>query len=243
MDSSQSIPEELVPAVLEKASRIYQASTNETYSLEQLMAAGSEVFIPPEMIQQAYAELQQEQHQREIAASQRRKIIQVGSAIALGCTLLAALWTGITYNSLNAAQGVVEGKWAQVENQMQRRADLIPQLTNVAESYADQEAAIIEALNEAREGFLSAETVAGRSAANEDMESAITTIQTFAASNQQLQLSELFVNLQYEIAGTENRIATERMRYNQAIEEYNRSVKSFPTVIVANLLGFEPQPL
>ena len=74
------------------------------------------------------------------------------------------------------------------------------------------------------------------------MKGAIAQFQTFAANNQQLQSNQLFVNLQYEIAGTENRIATERMRYNEAIADYNRSVKGFPTVAVSGALGFEPQP-
>ena len=243
MNPESAIPEELVPAVLEKASRLYQQPNGGTYSLEELMAAGSEVSIPPEVMQQAYAELQAEQRQKKLAAEQKQKMFKVGSAIAAASILFTALWTSGVYNNLNAAQGNVDGKWAQVENQMQRRADLIPQLTNIAESYADRELEIIVSLADSRQAFLAANTVAERSAADEEMKSASANFQTFAAGNTQLQSSELFVNLQYEIAGTENRIATERMRYNQAIEDYNRSVKSFPTVIVASLIGFEPQPL
>lgn len=247
MSSENTIPEELVPAVLEKASRLYQQQAGSTYSLNELIAAGSEASIPPEVMQRAYAELQAEQRQKAIAANQRRAAIKKGSAIAAAGTLatlfFTALWTSSVYNTLNAAQGTVSGKWAQVENQMQRRADLIPQLTNIADSYADREATVIVALNDSRQAYLSASTVTERSAADTEMKEAIAAFQTFAANSTQLQSNELFINLQYEIAGTENRIATERMRYNQAVETYNRTVKKFPNVIVASTLGFDPQPL
>ncbi|WP_170944061.1 LemA family protein [Leptolyngbya sp. BC1307] len=157
-------------------------------------------------------------------------------------SLATALWIGSVYNSLNKAKTTVDSRWAQVENQMQRRADLIPQLTQVAESYVGRETQIVENLSAARATFLSAATVAEQNVADQKMKGAIANFQSFSANNQQLQASQLFVNLQYEIAGSENRIATERMRYNQAVENYNRSVEGFPTVVVAGMLGFETQP-
>ena len=206
------------------------------------MAAGSEVKLPPELVQQAYQQLQQEQKAVALRKVQRKKQLKIGGAIAAAAVLFSGFWISSTYNKLNAAHALVDSKQAQVENQMQRRADLIPQLTQVAESYADRESQIIESLNAARASFLSAQTVVEQSAADEEMKAAIAQFQTFAANNQQLQSNQLFVNLQYEIAGTENRIATERMRYNEAVADYNQSVKGFPTVAVSGLLGFEPQP-
>ncbi len=241
MNSSNAIPEEWVPAVLEKASRLYQQQ-NQSYSLDQLQAAGSEVEIPPELMQQALEELKAEQTAVALANQRKKRTLKIGGFAAVGLAIATALWTGSVYNSLNAARSTVDGKWAQVENQMQRRADLIPQITQVAQGYAGHEKAVIESLGSARETFLSAQTIAERQAADEAVKSAIAQFQTFAASTQTLQSSELFINLQYEIAGTENRIATERMRYNQAVEAYNRSVRGFPTVLVAGPLGFDPQP-
>lgn len=242
MNLNQSIPDEWVPQVLEKASQLYQQQSSESsYSLAELMAAGSEVKLPPELVQQAYQQLQAEQRAVALQKLQQQKQLKIGAAIAAAITLLSCLWMGSTYNRLNTAEMLVESKWAQVENQMQRRADLIPQLTQVAESYADREGQIIESLSAAREAFLSAETVVEQAAADEAMKEAIAQFQTFAASNQQLQSNQLFINLQYEIAGTENRIATERMRYNEAVSNYNQSVKGFPTVAVSSFLGFEPQ--
>lgn len=244
MNSNIVVPENMVSAVLEKASRLYQVQqTDNSYTLEQMMAGGSEVEIPPELMQQAYLEVQKEFQAAALQAKQQQKMLKIGGIAAAAFLGIATLWTIGTYNALNTALGSVDGKWAQVENQMQRRADLIPQLTNIADGFADREAAVITSLNDSRQAFIEANTVAERSAADEEMKEAIANFQTYAASNPQLQSSELFVNLQYEVAGTENRIATERMRYNQAVEDYNRSVKSFPTVMVAGWLGFEPQAL
>lgn len=244
MNSDPAIPEDLVPAVLEKASRLYQQKTSPdgAFSLEELMAAGADVQIPPALIQQAYEQVQQEQLAAEQRQVQRRQTRMTGGAIAAALFLATALWIGSVYNSLSRTKTTVDSQWAQVENQMQRRADLIPQLTQVAQSYAGRETQIIENLSAARATFLSAATVAEQNAADQEMKGAIANFQSFAVNNQQLQSSQLFVNLQYEIAGSENRIATERMRYNQAVETYNRSVEGFPTVLVAGMLGFETQP-
>ena len=206
------------------------------------MAAGSEVSLPPALIQQAYEQVQQEQTAAEHKKAQKKKHYKIGGVIAAASILFTALWTGNTYNTLSSGQTTVESKWAQVENQMQRRADLIPQLTHIAQNHADRESAVIQSLSSARERFLTATTVEEQQAADSTMKRAIADFQTFATNTEAVQSSELFINLQYEIAGTENRIATERMRYNQAIEGYNRSVASFPTTIIAKPMGFETRP-
>jgi len=242
MNLNQSIPEDLVPEVLETASRLYQEQkTGDDYSLAELMAAGSEVALPPELIQQAYQQLQNEKRAAADRKVQRQQQLKIGGAVAAVFSVLCGLYTVGAYNKLSAAETEIAGKWAQVENQMQRRADLIPQLTQIANAYADREGQMMMSLESARASFLNAETVAERSAADEEVKSAIAQFQTFAASNQQLQSNQLFVNLQYEIAGTENRIATERMRYNQSVEQYNQTVKRFPTALIAGTLGFESQ--
>ncbi|MEO1395015.1 MAG: LemA family protein [Cyanobacteria bacterium J06634_5] len=242
MNLEQSIPEELVPSVLEKASRLYQGQAqSDDYSLAELMAAGSEVSLPPELIQQAYEQIQQEQIAEVQQRAQQQKQLKIGGAIAAATLLLGGLWVGGVHNSLSSQQTTVESKWAQVENQMQRRADLIPQLTQVAQAYADRESDVMRSLSNAREGFLTANTVTEQQAADEAMKRAISDFQIFAASSNELQSSELFINLQYEIAGTENRIATERMRYNEAVASYNQSVQRFPNGLVAGALGFEAQ--
>ena len=107
MNSSPSIPEELVPVVLEKAGQLYQQQNSENYSLEELQAAGAEVQLPPELIQQAYEDLQREQRAAVLQAEQRRKKLKIGGAIVAACAVLTALWTGSTYNHLNAQRSQV----------------------------------------------------------------------------------------------------------------------------------------
>lgn len=241
--SDASIPDAWVPQVLEQAGKLYQQQNPDGYSLAELMDAGAEAQIPPELIRQAYAEIQQQQQQVALEQQEtklqwqraRKRSLISGSVFAM----LSLAWLGLTYNNLNGERAVVAGKWAQVENQMQRRADLIPQLVNIAESFADREERVLQNLTQAREAFLTASTVAEQQAADEGMKGAIAQFQSFAANSEPLQSSELFINLQYEIAGTENRIATERMRYNQAVQGYNESLTSFPAVLVAGPLGFD----
>ncbi|PZD73881.1 hypothetical protein C1752_01714 [Acaryochloris thomasi RCC1774] len=243
MNSKNVIPEELVPVVLEKAGQLYLQNTGpEGYSLEELMDAGSEAQIPAELIQQAYRQLQREQEDAKRRQTQQRQYLMIGGAIATLLPLLGTIWFGATYNSLNASKSTVEGKWAQVENQMQRRADLIPQLTQVAQSYASSEQQMIQELAKAQTAFLNAETIAQKQAADGGVKDAIANFQTITARNPSLQSNELFINLQYEIAGTENRMATERMRYNQAVQIYNQSLRDFPTVLIAGGLKFQAQP-
>ena len=178
--------------------------------------------------------LQQQQARLHWQQAKKRSLIAGAVFVVLG-----AAWLGLTYNNLNGKRAMVAGKWAQVENQMQRRADLIPQLLNVAESFADREARVLQDLAAARASFLAASTVAEQQVADEVMRGAIAQFQSFALNSEPLQSSELFINLQYEIAGTENRIATERMRYNQAVQGYNESLTRFPAVLVAKPLGFD----
>ncbi|WP_299493574.1 LemA family protein [Acaryochloris sp. IP29b_bin.137] len=243
MNSDNVIPEDLVPIVLEKAGQLYLQQTGpQGYSLEQLMDTGSEAQIPPELIQQAYQQLQQEQAEAKQGQATRRQQLKIGGAIATTVAVLGTIWVGGTYNHLTAARSTVEGKWAQVENQLQRRADLIPQLTQIAQSYASTEKEIIQTLTQAQTAFLQAETIAQQSEANETMQDAIANFQSLATRYPQLQSSQLFINLQYEIAGTENRIATERMRFNQAVQVYNQSLQAFPTVLVAKNMDFKPHP-
>ncbi|MGD1910021.1 MAG: LemA family protein [Rivularia sp. (in: cyanobacteria)] len=152
------------------------------------------------------------------------------------------IWLGLTNNSLNHAAIAIDAKWAQVENQMQRRADLIPNLTNITQAYAEQELNVIRSLTSARLAYLKAISPEEKVAANRFMLRAIEQFTASATANPKLQSSELFINLQYEIAGTENRIATERRRYNQAVTEYNQSLSSFPTLLIAKPLGFQTKP-
>ncbi|NCJ05007.1 LemA family protein [Synechococcales cyanobacterium C] len=242
MDNSDSrIPEDLMPEVMAVASRLYAEQT-QSYSVSDLMAAGAEVQIPPQLMQQALQQVQAQQKaerikQKQAAARQRTLAYALG-----GVMVVVLLWGGFTYNVLASEAGNVEAAWAQVENQLQRRADLIPQLVQVTQASARHDQDIVAQLNQSRSQYLSAQNLEQQLTATVEMNRAIAAFQTFAIRDPQLQASQAFSNLQYEIAGTENRIATERRRYNQAVQLYNRHISSFPSGLVAGLLGFERQP-
>ncbi|MBE9190262.1 LemA family protein [Gloeocapsopsis crepidinum LEGE 06123] len=232
------IPEDIAPEVLELASRNY-ANHTQSYSASELVAAGEEVDIPAEFIQQAILDVQarhkQQQQQQQYLAHLRQKLF----IAAAGMVATLSVWSIWTYNSISSSHSRVEAAWAQVENQLQRRADLIPNLVNVTQAYAKQEQELVSLLVRSRQTYLQATTPEEKVAATVQVNQAIDRFRDYATVNPQLQSSQLFTNLQYELTGTENRLAVERMRYNQAVQAYNQKIQSFPNVLVANTLGFE----
>ncbi|MCC5653132.1 LemA family protein [Nostoc sp. XA013] len=150
-----------------------------------------------------------------------------------------AIWTSWTYNSIQSSSIRTEAAWAQVENQLQRRADLIPNLVNMTQAYAKQEKELVSLLVRSREAYLQAVTPNEKAAATVQINQAINGFRNYAAANPQLQSSQMFINLQYELAGTENRLAVERMRYNQAVQAHNQKIYSFPNSLVTNIFGFQ----
>lgn len=246
--ANQRIPDDQADEIFQRAAELYaQQKGSQGYSTEDLMQAGAEAQIPPEFVQAAIAQVQQQhlqaqqqQQQQQQQARERRRQVSIG-AIALGVVL--AGWLMWAYNSLASAEQTVDLAWAQVENQFQRRADLIPNLVNVTQAGAQQERELVAQLTQSRQNYLAASTQTEQVEAAEQVTAALNQFQTYAIGNPQLQSNQLFVGLQDELAGTENRIAVERMRYNQAVAAYNRRVKAFPNTLVAPLLGFEAKPL
>lgn len=234
------IPEEIAPEVLELASRYY-ANHNQGYSASELVAAGKEVDIPAEFIQQAIRDVQTRQQQKIEDKKRLHHLRQRLLIVGAGIVAVLAVWIGWTYNSLQGSNTRVEAAWAQVENQLQRRADLIPNLVNVTQAYAKQEKDLISLLVQSRQAYMQAITPEEKAGAVVQINQAIDRFQNYAAANSQLQSHQLFINLQYELTGTENRLAVERMRYNQAVQAYNQQIQSFPNSLVANTFGFEKQ--
>ncbi len=238
MKDDTDITQSQAAEVFERASQLI-SQQSQNYSLEELIQAGAEVQIPPEAIKQAVKEIQDKEQQQQLKQIQRQRKIKQGLIIASITAVLFTVWLGGTHNYLNNAATTVDAKWAQVENQMQRRADLIPNLTNIAQTYANHEKDVILSLTQARQQYLQANSAKEKLAANSSMLQAIDKFIATATANPKLQSNELFINVQYEIAGTENRIATERMRYNKAVSRYNQSLNSFPNVLAAKILGFK----
>ncbi len=144
-----------------------------------------------------------------------------------------------TYNNLNTLRGEVEEKSAVIDTQLQRRSDLIPNLVNTVKGYAAHETEVYTAVADARAKLAGATTTAEKVEANGELSGAISRLLAIAESYPELKASENFINLQDELAGTENRITTARNDYNAVAKKYNVKIRSFPTVIVAGLLGFD----
>lgn len=233
-NSNPRIPEEMAPEVFATASRLY-AQKSQDYSIEELMEAASEAQIPPEFIQQAVQEI----HQKRIQAAERRKKLRV---VFASLSVAFALWGIWTYNSLSSAAQKVNVAKAQLENQLSRRADLIPNLVSITQAYAKQESQLATLLTQSRQTYLQANSPSEKLAASAKVSEAIERFEDYLAKNPQLQSSQAFINLQYELTGTENRIAVERMRYNQAVQDYNYKIQIFPNSLLAQVFGFHCLP-
>lgn len=148
---------------------------------------------------------------------------------------------GSTYNKLTALEIDVDQSWAQVENTLKRRADLIPNIVNTVKGYAQHEAEVLTKVTEARSAISNAKTPEEFANANEQLNEVVRSINVVVEAYPELKANEGFLNLQVELEGTENRIATERKRYNDNVAEFNRAVKRFPTNIMAGIIGFGPK--
>lgn len=159
--------------------------------------------------------------------------------------------TSCNYNSLVEKQQNVDQSWAQVENQYQRRADLIPNLVNTVKGYSTHEEETLVKVTEARAKAtsitidadnLTEENLAKFQAAQNELSQALKSLLAVTEAYPDLKANENFMNLQAQLEGTENRIATERQRYTEAVRDYNTAIKKFPTNIYAGWFGFETKP-
>jgi LemA protein len=157
--------------------------------------------------------------------------------------LLIAGYVRTTYNDMVSQQEQTRTAWSQVENQLQRRNDLIPNLVETVKGYAKQETTIFTAIADARARIGSAQTVGQKIDANNELSSALSRLLVVVENYPVLKSSENFMRLQDELAGTENRIAVERMRYNEIVRAYNIKLRQFPSNLVAGAFNFEKMPL
>ncbi|HYT07856.1 MAG TPA: LemA family protein [Rugosimonospora sp.] len=163
------------------------------------------------------------------------------AVVLLGVTALAI---GLMYvgrrNQMVVKSQAVEAQWHQVDVDLQRRADLIPNLVETVKGYAAQEQTVFGDIAKARSALLSAQTPSERIAANTQLEGSLRRLLAIVENYPQLKSNENFLRLQDELAGTENRIAVERRRYNLAVQDYNTYIGLFPNNIFAGWAGFKP---
>lgn len=163
--------------------------------------------------------------------------------VVLISLLLLGGWTVATYNQLVRGQQAVDAQWAQVESVYQRRADLIPNLVAVTQGYLAHERTLFAELAKAREQYAAAAPGSPqRVNAATDLQRGTVRLIALIEQYPQLRSQEVVLGLMDELAGTENRIAVERRRYNERVADYNRHVLSFPRRLVARLFGFSPRP-
>jgi LemA protein len=143
-------------------------------------------------------------------------------------------------NTLVAKNEAVKSAWSQVDVVLQRRADLIPNLVETVKGYAKQEQTVFGDIAKARSSLLSAGTPQEKIAANQQLDGALGRLLLIVENYPQLKSNENFMRLQDELAGTENRIAVERKRYNDTLQDYNTYIQQFPHNIFANWAGFKP---
>jgi LemA protein len=156
--------------------------------------------------------------------------------------VIAITLSGCSYNKFTTQEEGIKAQWAQVQNQLQRRNDLIPNLVETVKGYAAHEAGVFTAIADARSKLLGAKTPEETIQAANQQTSALGRLLAVVESYPQLKADQQFLRLQDELAGTENRLATERMRYNELVRDYNAQRNRFPSNITAKMFKFKEYP-
>jgi LemA protein len=161
---------------------------------------------------------------------------------ALLITITVLTLPGCGYNRLVAQGEATDAAWSEIDNQLQRRNDLVPNLVATVKGFAAHEQEVLTRVTEARSRVAGAGTPADKMAASNELSGALSRLLVVVERYPDLKADQNFLRLQDELAGTENRLAVARMRYNDAARAYNTIAKSFPTVITARIFGFEARP-
>ena len=169
--------------------------------------------------------------------TQKTILIVVGIIILI--IVIPFMYLKGTYNSLVTMDESVKGAWAQVENQLQRRYDLIPNYVETVKGYAAHEKEVFVKVTEARSRVAGAGNISDKIQANNSLSSALSRLLVVVERYPELKANTNFIRLQDELAGTENRLAVERRRYNETVKAYNIKIRRFPTNIFAGMFGFE----
>ncbi len=161
--------------------------------------------------------------------------------VVVAVVLISVSWYVSTRNDLVRLEQDLEGQWAQVDNQLQRRYDLIPNLVETVKGFASQESEIFIQIAEARSKLAGAQGVSETAQASGELDSALSRLLVVVENYPQLKSDANFMSLQDELAGTENRLAVARMNYNDAVRAFNTAIRVFPGSVVAGSMGLEKQ--
>ncbi len=160
-------------------------------------------------------------------------IVIAAVVLILGVTLVGG------YNDLVEKSENVENKYSDISVQLERRADLIPNLISTVKGYMKHEEKVIESVTSARENLVNAKSLTDKAKANEELTVSLNNLIALVENYPDLKSNTNFINLSDELAGTENRIAASRKDYNNTVSEYNKAIKRFPKNILASILNFE----
>jgi LemA protein len=171
--------------------------------------------------------------------SKTLKTVLIVVGILIVIILIPLSYLRGTYNTLVTMDEGVKAAWAQVENQLQRRYDLIPNLVETVKGYAAHEKEVFIKVTEARSKVAGAGSISDKISANNQLSSALARLLVVVERYPDLKANTNFIRLQDELAGTENRISVERRRFNETVRIFNTKIRSFPTNIIAGMFGFE----
>jgi len=173
-----------------------------------------------------------------MALSKGAMIAIVVAAIIAVLVVVAAIFTIVPYNRLTRLEIETDRTWAEVNNQLLRRNDLIPNLVETVKGYATHERELFEHIADARARLAGATTIPEKISASNEMSGLLSRLLVVVENYPQLKANENFMKLQDELAGTENRLAVARSRYNQAVGDFNKAIRVFPSNIFAGIFGF-----
>jgi LemA protein len=168
-----------------------------------------------------------------------KRMTRFGAAVAMLVT--SAILSGCSYNKFTAQEQAIKSSWSEVENQLQRRHDLIPNLVETTKGFAEQEKAVFNSIAEARSKMAGASTPAEKMAGANAEASAIARLLVVVENYPVLKSDQVFMRLMDELGGTENRLAVSRMRYNEQVQAYNTLRKSFPANMTGKVFGFQAE--
>jgi LemA protein len=165
------------------------------------------------------------------------RVIQTMLVVAMAAGL-----SGCSYNKFTTQEEAIKAQWAQVQNQLQRRNDLIPNLVETVKGYAQHEEGVYKDIADSRSRLLAAKSPEETIQAANQQSAALGRLLAVVENYPQLRANEQFNKLMDELSGTENRIAVERMRYNERLQEYNTQRRKFPSNVTAKVFGFKEYP-
>lgn len=168
-----------------------------------------------------------------------KRLTRIGAALAV--VAISAVLSGCSYNKFTAQEQAIKQSWSEIDNQLQRRHDLIPNLVETTKGFAAQEKSIFDGIAQARAQMAGAQTPAQKMEAGNAESSALSRLLVVVENYPTLKSDQTFMRLMDELSGTENRIAVARMRYNEQVQSYNTMRKSFPANMTGKIFGFQAE--